>query len=201
MGYNRTRDGIAEEWGTIMAAQRENRRVQMTKRLLKDALLELLEQRELVNISVTAICEAADVHRSTFYKYYNDPAELLRDLEKDYLDRIPTPSPDMNQWDEEELLTETTAFFDFVKQNERAFRVFFGDKAPSSFPARLIDLLCREYVGDKADGDPTAYYTYLYIACGTAGMLREWVNAGFPVSSRAIAEMMYMLSLRVSQQQ
>lgn len=106
-----------------VAEQHENRRVRMTKRLMRDALLELLEQKELANISVTAICEAADVHRSTFYKYYADPADLLRDVERDYLDQIPTPSWDMESWDKDQLLERTTAFFDCVRQNERVYRV------------------------------------------------------------------------------
>ena len=76
-----------------MNGQHENRRVQMTKRLLKEALLELLEQTELAGISVTAVCEAADVHRSTFYKYYREPSDVLRDIEKDVLDQIPFPPP------------------------------------------------------------------------------------------------------------
>ena len=75
----------------------ESRRVRMTKRLMKDALLELLEQEELSNISVTAICERADVHRSTFYKYYKDPADLFMKLEEDFLDRIPLPPPVLDQ--------------------------------------------------------------------------------------------------------
>lgn len=182
-----------------MAEQHENRRVRMTRRLIKDALLELLEQKELANISVTAICEAADVHRSTFYKHYTDPADLLRDIEQDYLDQIPTPSGDMESWDEEQLLDRTTAFFDHVKQNERAYRILLGESTSSNFTARLIDLLCTRYVGpNKGNGDMIPYYTYLYIACGTAGMLREWVISGFPISSREIAEMMYSLSVRVS---
>ncbi|MDO5139237.1 MAG: TetR family transcriptional regulator, partial [Oscillospiraceae bacterium] len=64
-----------------MTEKNENRRVRMTKRLMKDALLELLAEKDLANISVTAVCEAADVHRSTFYNYYTDPADLLRDIE------------------------------------------------------------------------------------------------------------------------
>ena len=38
-------------------------------------------------------------------------------------------------------------------------------------------------------------------ANGTVGMLRAWVNTGFPVSSREIAEMMYLFSTRVADQQ
>ena len=171
----------------------------MTKRLLKEALMELLEQQELVNISVTAICEAADVHRSTFYKYYKDQADLLRDLEQDYLDLVPLPTQDLGRQSEEELFAETTAFFDYVKRNERAFRVLFGESTSSDFAARLIGLLCSKYA-DSREGDGAAsYYAHLYMANGTVGMLRDWVNTGFPVSSREVAEIMYRLSVRVTQ--
>ena len=75
-----------------MKEQSENRRVRMTKRLMKDALLNLLERTELSGITVTAVCEAADVNRSTFYSYYTSPSELLRELEQEVLDRIPFPA-------------------------------------------------------------------------------------------------------------
>ena len=185
-----------------MAERRQNRRVLMTKRLMKDALLELLERQELVNISVTAICEAADVHRSTFYKYYKDQADLLRDLEQEYLDRISVPLQDPREWDEEQLLVETTAFFDSVKRNDRAFAVLLGESTSSDFAAKVIDLLRSRYAeGDEAGKNPASYYAQLYVANGTVGMLREWVNRGFPVSSREMAEMMYGFSLAVVQHQ
>ena len=89
-----------------MKEQSENRRVRMTKQLLKDALMELLEQKELTSITVTAICERADVHRSTFYKYYTDPADLMRDIEQDFLKMIPMPNEVPEQQDREQLLAE-----------------------------------------------------------------------------------------------
>ena len=78
------------------------------------------EQKELANISVTAICDLADVHRSTFYQYYSDQADLLREIEQDFLDMIPTPS--QLQKDQDQILAVTTRFFDFIKQNEKTFR-------------------------------------------------------------------------------
>ena len=80
-----------------MTIQPENRRVRMTKRLMKDAMLELLEKQDLAGISVTAICNTADVHRSTFYKYYSDPADLLSEIEQDILERIPFPPTILNE--------------------------------------------------------------------------------------------------------
>lgn len=183
-----------------MTEKNENRRVRMTKRLMKDALLELLEEKDLANISVTAVCEAADVHRSTFYNYYTDPADLLRDIEQDFLDRIPLSPRVLDLQNEQTLLTATSEFFDYVKENKKTTRILFHSSSGDSFVAQMVDHLCNGFIllGESPD-EVTARFTQLYIAHGAVGMLREWVNMNFPLSSREIAEMMYTLSRRVSQ--
>ena len=180
-----------------MTEKRDNRRVTMTKLLMKNALLELLEQKELSNISVTAICETADVHRSTFYKYYNTPADLLREIEQDYLDRIPVPTQ-AGQLNQKALLEANMAFFDYVKENGRSFRILFSRSGDDGFAARMVEFVCSEHmpVGEQPD-ELSARFVRLYIANGTVGMLREWINADFPFSSQKIAEMMYFLSRKV----
>lgn len=185
--------------GAKVKKQHENRRVRMTKQLMKDALLELLEQQKLVNITVTAICENADVHRSTFYKYYTDPENLLKDIEQDLLDRIPMPSQLFDQQNQEQLLTATTAYFDDVKENKKVYRILFGESAGNSFAPKLVEFLCSGDIpiGGSTD-DLTDRFIRLYIANGTVGMLREWVEKDFPISSREIAEKMYFFSLKVT---
>lgn len=183
-----------------MAKQHENRRVRMTKQLMKSALLELLEHQDLANISVTAICEKADVHRSTFYKHYTDTASLLMEVEQDFLDHIPTPPQILDQQNQKELLTATSEFFDFIKDNKKAFRILFNDSSGNSFSARLVEFLCNGYVpvGDHTD-ERSSRFIRIYIANGTVGMMREWVNTGFQISSHDLAEMMYFLSKKISQ--
>ena len=178
--------------------QHENRRVQMTRRLMKDALLELLEETELANITVTAVCERADVHRSTFYKYYADPSELLREIEKDFLHRIPVPPETLDQKSQEDLIAAAAAFFDSVRKNSKAVRTLFSQSAGDDFASRMVDYLCDGYIPIGTAADPVAErLTRLYIANGTVGMLREWVIADCPGSSRRLAEMMYFLSRKV----
>ena len=171
----------------------------MTKRLMKDALLELLEDRDLSGISVTAICEAADVHRSTFYKYYTEPSDLLRDIELDILGQIPAPPAILDRQGEESLLRATTAFFDYVKENERVFRVLFSESVNAGFSSRMVDLLCSQHIiGIENENEQSSRYLRLYIANGTVGMLREWIASGFSVSSQEIAKMMYFLSRKLT---
>lgn len=64
------------------APDRRNRR---TRALLKKLMIQALRQMPLQRISVTKLCEAADINRSTFYQHYTDIYALLRDIEEDLL--------------------------------------------------------------------------------------------------------------------
>ena len=182
-----------------MKEQADNRRVRMTKRLMMDALLELLEQTELSGISVTAVCEKADVNRSTFYRYYASPSDLLREIEQEVLDRIPAPLVPTSRQGEESLLRSTTAFFDYVKENERIFHILFSETANAGFSSRMVDVLCAQHIPDIESADKlSSAFMRRYIANGTVGMLRAWIDTGFPISSQEIAEMMYHLSRKIT---
>ena len=92
----------------------ENRRVKMTKKMMKDALLELLETKALEKITVTDICEKADVNRSTFYSYYVDISQLLLEIDNDVLNNLPA-FPVSSLADSVEIFLATLAkFFDYV---------------------------------------------------------------------------------------
>lgn len=182
-----------------MKEHTENRRVRMTKRLMKDALLELLEHTDLSNISVTALCKAADINRSTFYNYYTCPSDLLREIENEVLDRIPTPPPVMDHQGEEQLLLATKSFFAYVQENENVFRILFSESVNYDFTSRLVDLLCSQHITSTGSVDELSLrYMQCYVANGTVGMLREWIGSGFPISSREIAEKMYFFSRKIT---
>ena len=59
--------------------QRPDRRVQRTRHRLKEALLQLIEERNYDAITIEDITEKADVGRSTFYSHFNSKEELLFD--------------------------------------------------------------------------------------------------------------------------
>ena len=52
-------------------------RVRRTYKFLWDALMVLMTERDFEAITVTDICEQAMVHRTTFYKHYEDKNGLL----------------------------------------------------------------------------------------------------------------------------
>lgn len=54
-------------------------RVQRTRRLLREAFMYLMSQKDFQSITVRDIAEQAQVHRTTFYDHFVDKYELLED--------------------------------------------------------------------------------------------------------------------------
>ena len=63
--------------------RRQDRRVQRTKKSIRNAFLQLLAEKELEKISVKEIADCADVDRKTVYNYYTGVYDILDDLESE----------------------------------------------------------------------------------------------------------------------
>lgn len=48
----------------------ESRRIRYTNKVIIDTFLELMKNKPINSITVTELCEIADIHRSTFYAKY-----------------------------------------------------------------------------------------------------------------------------------
>lgn len=60
-----------------------DRRVKRTKKVLTEALIRILKNKNIENVTVSELAKEADITRTTFYQYYRDPIEMLENLQKD----------------------------------------------------------------------------------------------------------------------
>lgn len=67
---------------------KENQRVAVTKRMLKEGLLRLLEEKPLEKIRVNELCSESGINRATFYRHYETPHDVLAELELDIAGEI-----------------------------------------------------------------------------------------------------------------
>ena len=63
----------------------DNQRVRLTKRLLKEALISLMQTTPFDRITVKKLCEEAGINRTTFYLHYTDTNKLLTEIEDDLI--------------------------------------------------------------------------------------------------------------------
>lgn len=64
-----------------------------TERAVKEALLSLLAEKPLADITVSELARKAHVSRSTFYEHFGNPADVYDALVRDYAsDTLPLMS-------------------------------------------------------------------------------------------------------------
>ena len=69
-----------------MAAQKEDRRIRRTKRLLRQALAEIMNEKDFKDITVKEITDRADLNRGTFYFHYTDTYDLRNQIEDELVE-------------------------------------------------------------------------------------------------------------------
>ena len=60
-----------------------DQRTRYTKNMICNCFLDMLEEMPIQKITVKAICEKAEINRSTFYRYYKDPYDLMEQIENE----------------------------------------------------------------------------------------------------------------------
>ena len=71
--------------------KKEDRRVRRTKKLLTQALTELLQKKQINEITVKELTDLADMNRGTFYLYYRDIFDMLEKIEAELFQKLDRP--------------------------------------------------------------------------------------------------------------
>lgn len=64
----------------------EDLRVQRTKKAIKTAFIELVNEEGFADVTIKGIAEKAIINRQTFYNYYQDKYDLTEQLNDEYLE-------------------------------------------------------------------------------------------------------------------
>lgn len=68
-----------------MAEKREYRSAARSRRMIREAFLELLKEKDFSKITVTDIVKRADLNRSTFYAHYPDVNGVVEEIEQEII--------------------------------------------------------------------------------------------------------------------
>jgi AcrR family transcriptional regulator len=178
----------------------ETRRVKMTKRLIKDAYIELLERNPSKRLSITDICKVADINRSTFYMHYEDVNQLVREIEDDLLDCIPYPENIAGGLsDSEQFICLLEKTFEYIKDNKKYFNIVFVHFENTGFQKRIAQTILERYKSIAFSND-TLITKYGFVFCinGSVGMIKEWISDDFPISSRSLAQTVLQMCVKAT---
>ncbi|MBQ3544992.1 MAG: TetR/AcrR family transcriptional regulator [Lachnospiraceae bacterium] len=182
--------------------QKLDRRVEMTKRLLKKSLIELLKTENIQKISIRTLCENADVNRSTFYKHYNSQYALLKDIEDDLFadieDILSTHTSSDNDSDKDVQLTKVLTH---MKDNLDLCQILMLYNIDPEFENKLMSIpsvIKRSKLDSSSAFSFSSYsYTQLFILDGAYCMIKRWIINNCPESPAEIASLIRKISKKL----
>lgn len=179
--------------------QKLDRRVEMTKRLLKKSLIELLKTENIQKISIRTLCQNADVNRSTFYKHYNSQYDLLRDIEEDLFseieDLLSTHSSDSDS-DKDAQLTRVLTY---MKDNLDLCQILMLYNIDPEFENKLMSIpnVTERSKFDSNFTFSNCSHTQLFILDGAYNMIKRWIINNCPESPAEIASLIRKISKKL----
>lgn len=182
----------------VSSERRRDRRVRRTRRLLQQALLDLLGEEPLSALTVSQIAARADVSRQAFYLHFSSKEELLLSQVDDAFDEIrasvlpsPTRSVGLRQ-----LLAATYAEWARHADSLRfALQVEDKDHVIQRLRLHVADLMAAfaRYGQEDVVAYPMHEYIVDFITGGVYMLLRSWSRDGLATPAAQMAELTYSL--------
>lgn len=176
---------------------KENQRITLSKRLLKESLLNLLEKRHIDHISISELCQQAEINRTTFYRHYQTPHDILLEIEYDFIQSFyKSPIIEKNTGD---LKKRTLYMCNFLYDNKDMLKLFIQNYTDSDltflfqkFFAEYMSHRTILYNGQQIDESTLHLLTTFWIY-GIHGLTSQWILEDIPKTTEEMAELILSL--------
>jgi AcrR family transcriptional regulator len=172
-----------------------NLRMRRMQKLLREALLDLIEERGFDALTVSEIIERAMMSRTAFYRHYQDKYDLVEQIFEEAMSALLGAVGDLGQEHPTEIWVK---FFEHIAQYDRLYRALLGSKGSPWFVrkmrARLSDLVTergRLPHGPDASAHPAHIFSDEFVPDLVSAMFVEaitwWLEQGQPSTPKEIA--------------
>lgn len=176
-----------------MASEKLDRRVRKTRALLLKGLIQLMEEKDIKDISVKELSDLVDINRGTFYLHYNDIYDMLEKIE----DELFLEFNDFLDHDLAEggtLLSPYSTLLDLftlLDKHKDLAKVMIGNHGDLAFVnrlKRLVEERLRHLFEISHNASNYEYY-YPFIVSGCVGVIETWLNHPSPLAPNEIASL------------
>lgn len=188
--------------------EKEDRRIQKTRKLLHEAVVSLILEKNYESVSVQDILDRANVGRSTFYTHFQNKDELLTSgVHNDLRDMLQTAQASASAASSkpyEKIIGFSLAMFEHAYEYRGVWRAMLGSRAGAivrqNMQKMLADLirdgLKKEFPGRNKSNSrvPTELFIH-FLASTFMSVLSWWLNRKDPLPPEAIDEIFRALVL------
>lgn len=186
-----------------------DRRVLRTKRVIRDALTALMEEKGFDGITVKDLTERADINRGTFYIHYRDKYDLLEQSEAEIIGAIESMAAEgfqnavQGKWINNNGAIDPSPFvrklFVYLQENAPFMRVILGAGGDPSFQKRLREVIRQRALPilTSSGGEVLVPADYLtaYVSSAHLGVIQNWLDNGMDLPPEQMADILSKLTL------
>lgn len=185
-----------------MKTAKHDRRVKYTKMVLRESLVKLLQKIPIDKITVTAICEAADINRSTFYSHYNDQYDLFQQIQQEVLEDLSDYLANYSyRSGEAELYQILNRVFEYIVANAELCKVLLlGENGDTALQQAIMGIVQKQSMKEWPDvfklDTERIEYLLLFGVSGSVGIVKRWLETGMKKTAKEMAELVITLTYR-----
>lgn len=177
-----------------------DRRVRRTKKRIRRALIELMNEKEFGAITVQDIAERADINRGTFYLHYQDKYDLFERSVDDMLEELAKAVGPTE--DEKRSMTQAypekqvIRLFSHFRMHRDFYKTMFGDNARTYFNNRFTEMLYKQFsqafealkLTPRPVNGLNKEIVSHYVLFAHLGVLVNWLDQDTPYSPEYMAK-------------
>jgi AcrR family transcriptional regulator len=183
-----------------------DRRIRKTRELIRQALIRLLNQKDLSAITVSELTGLADINRGTFYLHYKGVPDLFSQIEDELVEEFSRYIAKYKNHSELVRMPVLGELLQYIVMNAEVCGALLRSR-DSTFLARIIELSRPASTAEfrqhyKNWDEKYCNYYYDFICFGSIGMLRRWLESGMKESIEQVTLMTEkMISICIQNQE
>ena len=141
-----------------------------SKKLIREAMIQLLNKKSLTDITVSDIVKTANINRGTFYNHYGNPIDVLEEIKEELMQKLSTTLKISKE--KKDVDSFLSIVLEHFKKNELEYR-----KIIDAIPMSVIDKMKQEFIKEIAQLKPGIDNLSLYlIVNGIAGLYIDYLK-------------------------
>lgn len=168
-------------------------RIKVTKALFHRALLDILKDKPIEQVSVKELVEAAELNRSTFYLHYSSPLDVLKEIENQFVEEKLAKFD--SYWTGAMDQGRMAAIISIVLEDKELCRILMSEHGDPQFLISLKHLVKDGVVdGWKKDhpriSKEKLLFLYDYVFSGSTQLILSWIRDPQGVSPEEFSKLL-----------
>ena len=193
-----------------MSERAMDRMVIRTRRMIRDALTGLMEEKGFEGITVSDLTAKADINRGTFYLHYRDKHDLLKQSEDEVISEIERITNIARQSATEDVVILdykmespfpfVLKLLEYILEHADFMKTMLGPKGDPLFQVKLKEVMKKSILNnlfelnDEEMMVPPEYF-FAYLCSAHLGVIQHWLENGMEKSPQEMSMILSRITM------